>query len=55
MDVKDWVFAQNWVEQYKANNPSSLDLSYAFVWIETPQGFSVWNDRYNRQRLKIEL
>lgn len=55
MNVKDWIFAQNWVEQYKANNPISLNLNEAFGWISTPQGVRVWHNRYYRQCLELEL
>jgi hypothetical protein len=55
MDAKDWIFAQNWVEQYKANIPVSLNLSEAFGWVVTPQGSRVWNHRYYRQCLETEL
>lgn len=55
MDAKDWIFAQNWVEQYKDNRPITLELNRAFIWISTPQGAHVWSNRYNRQRKETEL
>lgn len=55
MDIKDWIFAQNWVEQWKANNPISLDLCCAFTWATTHQGVRVWQKRNHRQFLETEI